>query len=86
MATYSEIKNQPRPKVRRTWLGLLNVIFAMAITTKVNSDNATSQRQEKSEVFYERSVRLCENLILRGTSLEIGMFRSTLYGCGRLTT
>ena len=79
MATYNEIKDQQKPTVRRTWLGLLNAIFAMAITTKLDYDFAAGQRLEESEVFYERAVGLCEKQILRGTSLEIGLVKSTLY-------
>lgn len=79
MATYNEIKDQQKPTVRRTWLGLLNAIFAMAITTKLDSDSAAAQRSEESEVFYERAVGLCEYHILRGTSLEIGLFKVTQF-------
>ena len=72
MATYHELRHQQKPKIRRTWLGLLNIIFAMAITTKFDSDNASLGRLEESEDFYRRAVGLCEKQAMRGTSLEIG--------------
>lgn len=72
MAIYYSINTQAKPAIPRTWLGLLNAIFAIAITTNVGSDLSVSQRLEKSETFYQRAVGLCEKHILRGTSIEIG--------------
>lgn len=77
MATYHTIKNQPKPTARRTWFGLLNAIFAMALTTEIDSDIAVNERLDKAEIFYERGVGLCGNQILRGTSIEIGVFGPT---------
>ena len=82
MATYNEMKEQQKPTVRRTWLGLLNIIFAIAITAKLDSNSIAGQRMEESEVFYARAVGLCQNHILRGTSLEIGLVNTTRFYCG----
>lgn len=72
MATYYSINNEPKPAIQRTWFGLLNAIFAIAITTDVGSDLAVSQRLARSEIFHQRAVALCEKHVLRGTSIEMG--------------
>ena len=72
MAIYHSMKDQTKPAIKRTWFGLLNAIFAIAVTTDVKSGYASNQRLEKSEVFHQRAVALCEKQMIRGTSLEIG--------------
>ena len=74
--SYQEIKDKQKPRVRRTWLSLLNIILAMAITTKFDSGNASIGRIEESEDFYQRAVGLCEKQAMRGTNLEIGTQKS----------
>ena len=61
-------------KVRRTWLGLMNMIMAIAIGTKVVVGVSAEDRARESDIYYKRAVGLCEKQILRGTSLEIGKF------------
>ncbi|KAH8671767.1 fungal-specific transcription factor domain-containing protein [Tricladium varicosporioides] len=68
--TYNEIKNNEFTKARRTWLGLLNMIMALATSTKVKSCLSAEKRTRESEVFYQRATGLCERQIMRGTSLE----------------
>jgi hypothetical protein len=70
--TYNEIKANDFTKIRRTWLGLLNMIMAMATSTTVENGLSAEKRAQDSDVYYQRATGLCEKQIMRGTSLEIG--------------
>lgn len=59
-------------KVRRTWLGLLNMILAMATITRAPGNADADTRISESDVFYQRGLALCGSEILRGTTLEVG--------------
>ncbi|KAK7947826.1 uncharacterized protein PG986_008712 [Apiospora aurea] len=69
--TYAECKRNNFTRVRRTWLGALNVIFAMASTFDKDSIPSAKKRFEKSNVFYKRALELCGDLSKRVISLEI---------------
>lgn len=58
-------------KARRTWLGTLNIIFAMATMLDRESFPSAKRRFETSEVFYRRAVALCGELSKHVISLEI---------------
>lgn len=81
--TYNEIKNNEFTKARRTWLGLLNMIMALATSTTVESSLGAEKRTRESEVFYQRATGLCEKQIMRGTSLETGQFSHQLHSRAR---
>ncbi|KAJ3460853.1 hypothetical protein MRS44_011720 [Fusarium solani] len=65
-----------RTNVRRTWLGLLNMIFAMATCTSCWEESGSDYRFEQSDVYYRRARELCQTQMFRGTTLEIGTQRS----------
>lgn len=69
---YSINNNESKPAIPRTWFGLLNAIFAIATTTNVSTALTVNQRLERSELYHQRAVALCEKQVLRGTSIEIG--------------
>ncbi|KUJ16925.1 uncharacterized protein LY89DRAFT_707337 [Mollisia scopiformis] len=69
--TYNEIKANDFTKIRRTWLGLLNMIMAMATSTTVENGLSADKRAQASDIYYLRAAGLCEKQIMRGTSLEI---------------
>ena len=77
MDNYNEIKANNFTKIRRSWLGLLNMIMAMATSTTINSSLSAEQRAQDSDVYYQRGAGLCEKQIMRGTSLEVGKFYPT---------
>ncbi|KAJ5557488.1 C6 transcription factor [Penicillium frequentans] len=58
-------------KVRRTWLGLLNMMLAMANITAAPNGEPANQRIIAADVFYKRALNLCGNEMLRGTTLEV---------------
>ncbi|KAL2204830.1 hypothetical protein CC79DRAFT_1335435 [Sarocladium strictum] len=71
METYRDLKAQKFSKsVRRTWLGLLNMILALATSTASQDTVSSSSRRVSSEIFYRRAQKLCRNQMLRGTTLE----------------
>ncbi|KAH8738453.1 fungal-specific transcription factor domain-containing protein [Ilyonectria robusta] len=70
LETYEHMRQQNfRINVRRTWLGLLNMILAMAICTGWAEDG-TEYQNEQSDVYYRRATELCKTQMLRGTTLE----------------
>ena len=79
MNRYEQLKESGFQEIPRTWLGLLNMILALAKSTTVRLGINAARRVEESDVFYQRSLALCEKQIMRGTSLEAG----TLF-CGDL--
>ncbi|KAF2453197.1 fungal-specific transcription factor domain-containing protein [Lineolata rhizophorae] len=73
LQTFEQTRGQNPKSIRKTWLGLLNVVLALATTTKVQlqPEMKAQQRMEESEVFYHRAFGLCQSQMLRGTSVEI---------------
>ncbi|KAL1970561.1 hypothetical protein VTN77DRAFT_4205 [Rasamsonia byssochlamydoides] len=69
---YAQLVRESFRKVRRTWLGLLNMVFAMATITASPGGVRADTRIERSDVFYQRALGLCGKEILRGTTLEVG--------------
>ncbi|KAM5358999.1 hypothetical protein ACJZ2D_014824 [Fusarium nematophilum] len=79
--TYQQLRQrQFRTQVRRTWLGLLNMILAMATCTagRGHVDPHSSSAFTKSDAFYRRAQELCKTQMLRGTTLETGKFHFPL--------
>ena len=71
METYNTFKASNFTKVRRTWLGLLNVLLAMGSSMDPTSKKDAAQRAEASSVFYKRSVKLCGKYSIRAPNLEV---------------
>jgi hypothetical protein len=69
--TYAECKRDGFTKARRTWLGTLNMIFAMASSFDSDRVASAKERSGKSNVFYQRAMGLCGELSKRVISLEI---------------
>lgn len=72
LETYKSVKENKFTKVRRTWLGLLNIVLAMATSTDCRDEVSAIERTAASDVFYKRALTLCNTQMLRGTNLEIG--------------
>lgn len=69
--TYLECRRNGFTRARRTWLGTLNMIFAMASTFDRDHVASAQERAAKSNVFYKRALGLCGELSKRVISLEI---------------
>ena len=61
-------------KIRKTWLGLLNMVLALTTSTTLSDTLSAEKRADTSDVYYQRAVGLCGEQILRGTSLEVGTY------------
>lgn len=72
LETYHQMARENFTKVRRTWLGLLNMVLAMATITATPGGAKADTRISESDVFYQRGLGLCGSEILRGTTLEVG--------------
>lgn len=59
--------------LRRSWLGLLNIILAMATTTESIMFKSTSDRAARAEVFFSRSEALSIKQTMSGTTVETGI-------------
>ncbi|KAI4718771.1 hypothetical protein E4T48_05016 [Aureobasidium sp. EXF-10727] len=69
--TYAECLDNGFTRARRTWLGTLNMVFAMANMLDRDNFPSAKKRFERSEVFYRRAVGLCGELSKHVISLEI---------------
>lgn len=81
LETYEEMKRNNFTKVRRTWLGLLNIVMALTTSLKVYENLSAEKRASESNVYYQRAKGLCGNHTMRGTSLEIGECSIPMFGC-----
>ncbi|CAK7232762.1 hypothetical protein SCUCBS95973_008365 [Sporothrix curviconia] len=74
-ATYEELKRHSFTQVRRTWLGLLNMVLALAASSAPYDKDAATRAHE-SDVYYQRARQLCGGLgsdmpfSLKNASLE----------------
>ncbi|CAG9983774.1 unnamed protein product [Clonostachys byssicola] len=69
-ATYSKLQKLGPTSVRKSWLGLLNMIMAMATSTRARSDVDMEQRYSQSEVYFNRARTLCLDGMNPEASLE----------------
>jgi hypothetical protein len=74
LATYDNALKSNFDGIRRTWLGLLNVLMAIGATVSTKADTNSEARIQSAEVFYERAFKLCyhKGYVLRRTCLETG--------------
>ncbi|OAA72016.1 Transcription factor [Akanthomyces lecanii RCEF 1005] len=70
--TFNAFKASGFNKVRQTWLGELNLIFAIA--SNINRGKTSKQCFEESLVYYRRAMSLCGASSLRTVSLDIVQF------------
>lgn len=72
--TYYQMTSKGIFSVRRSWLGLLNMMFAMVTSTNNWQDpTITAQiRAAKSDTFYRRAMVLSDRQIHHAASLEVG--------------
>lgn len=77
-ATFFKMKRSNFTMARRTWLGLLNIILAMATTLHVDRTISSEKRIEESDVYYQRAIGLCDKESRRNISLELGQYKCIL--------
>ncbi len=70
-STYQELQVSGFSKVRRTWLGLLNMMMAMGSFYDLGDTTSAKDSFERSHTFYSRAVAVCDGLSKRSPNLEI---------------
>lgn len=70
--SYNEMKSSNFTRTRRSWLGLLNIIMALATSTTIDTGSSAEERLRECDIYYQRAMGLCEKQMMRGTSFEIG--------------
>lgn len=73
--TYFQMKREKFSKVCRIWLGLLNIVLAIAASLLTKGEIPTEKRIQESNVYYQRANGLCDRDSRRNASLEIGMYQ-----------
>ncbi|USP74127.1 hypothetical protein yc1106_01401 [Curvularia clavata] len=73
LQTYRQLNSTNIVSVRRPWLGLLNIVLAMATSVNTGYDVTLSARERtsKSDVYFRRAFMVCDRQIRHGTSVEI---------------
>ncbi|KAJ5279909.1 transcriptional regulatory protein GAL4 [Penicillium angulare] len=69
--TYFRMKEDNFKRVRRTWLGLLNIILAIATSLHTEGDLPAGQRIQESDIHFQRANGLCDKDSKRNASLEM---------------
>lgn len=69
--TYNKCVASGFTRVRRTWLGTLNMIFAMASISGQTHATSAKESLESSTLFYERATGLCGEVSKHVISLEV---------------
>ncbi|KAL5340166.1 fungal-specific transcription factor domain-containing protein [Aspergillus crustosus] len=82
--TYARLKENHKT-TRRTWLGLLNMVLAMATQTTERLAGEEDCREVQSQAFYRRANGLCAEYVSSGASLEIGEYSGSGWNYPPLT-
>lgn len=72
MDVLAEVEQNNFSRVRRTWMGMLNMILALTTNITTRNDDVGRDRTAECALYYRRALTLCDTDILRGTSLELG--------------
>lgn len=79
--TYFRMKEDNFKRVRRTWLGLLNIILAIATSLHTEGDLPAGQRIQESDIYFQRANGLCDRDSKRNASLEMGLLYMIQLSC-----
>lgn len=70
--TYFRMRENNFKRVRRTWLGLLNIVLAIATSLHTEANSPAGERIQESDIYYQRANGLCDRDSKRNASLEMG--------------
>lgn len=70
--TYFRMRENNFKQVRRTWLGLLNIVLAIATSLHTEGDQPAGRRIQESDIYFQRANGLCDRDSKRNASLEMG--------------
>lgn len=78
ISEYNHLSSTNLRSVRKSWLGVLNMVLALSINVRYPSELSQQERTAESKVFFLRAMALCEGQIRSTASLEIGTHRSPI--------
>lgn len=78
LRTYANARRNRLTAVSRSWLCLLNVIFAFATYISAKPDQTAEKNAAESDVFIERAQALASEIELKSARLETGEYGSIL--------
>ncbi|KAF2168893.1 hypothetical protein M409DRAFT_20907 [Zasmidium cellare ATCC 36951] len=68
------LRGYPSRQRPRSWLGLLNIILAIAISADRSNGLDALQRSKKSQVYAQRALFHCKNRMMQGVNIETAHF------------
>ncbi|KAH8799845.1 fungal-specific transcription factor domain-containing protein [Xylogone sp. PMI_703] len=78
VATFEQASKDGFKGVKRTWLALLNIVFAHAVANVLNTSLIAKgnwgggvKRTSEAEIYYRRASGLCSEQIMNGTGISI---------------
>lgn len=72
LKTYQQLTTTNIRNIRKSWLGLLNMVLAMSTNASHDEELTATERAVTSDIFFRRALALCDKEIRYGTSLEVG--------------
>ncbi|PYH92137.1 hypothetical protein BO71DRAFT_421023 [Aspergillus ellipticus CBS 707.79] len=69
--TYLHMRLKGLSKVRRNWLGLLNIILAISTSLSMKDELTPEERIQESDMYYQRANSLCDRDSKCNASLEM---------------
>ncbi|KGO78417.1 Transcription factor, fungi [Penicillium italicum] len=69
--TYRQMRLKGFSKIRRNWLGLLNIILAISTSLSMKDELTSEERIQESDMYYQRANSLCDRDSKRNASLEM---------------
>lgn len=69
---YNEFKTSRVRRARRSWMGLLYAILAIATTTSGEDSTSVDQRAADADAFFTRAEELCLSDTMNGAGVETG--------------
>lgn len=73
ISKYHQLISTNLRTARKSWLGLLNMVLAMATSASSGGPFSACERSGQSDTFFRRAMRICDQEIRHGTSLETSM-------------
>lgn len=71
-AKLDSLRGYPSRQRPRSWLGLLNIILAIAISADRSNSLDALQRSKKSQVYAQRALFHCKKRMMQGVNIETG--------------
>ncbi|RDL35800.1 uncharacterized protein BP5553_06412 [Venustampulla echinocandica] len=70
-ATYEAMKRDHWRNPQKTWLAILNVVFAVGTSMNISANWSAQDRAAMSDTYYQRALGLCERQIWQGCTVEL---------------